>query len=513
MAYSRSIPLLAWEPDADPLTPGVLLDCDGFYGSPKGLRTLPSWVVSTIRLPEPARGGHSATLTTGTQVTVVGTTHHLWREQAGQWVAFDSGQTFNTTTAWRFAVFGDDIIAVNGLDPPQLSRVGHPFSPMADYTQPGNSPPPVAALVAVVDEGIFLVRPSSNVWIFSPNVAQWEPDIATGVVTAPLFGTPGPITAIHRTRGGVVIYKESSFYIGRFIGSPLFWSFDSVSENVGVAANEVVANADDVHYFLGRDDFYSFDGASLRRLENNVKEHLFRTLPVSRRDQFTARFDPINSLVIWHHPSATAGLGNDTRPVLDSMLLYSLRTGKWTRSMPRDSAGEPVVAEAVLQPTLRLRPRLSYAEFAAQFLMYDNLDITYNDPRLEIGFEGTVGALITNTHALATESGPSVGGSLLTGEYGDGNSYMMLSRVRPIFAEYPADRVGHLQVLKRRINGYPVPDPGPFPQPGLGPQAWLTKDGTFNVISTARALQMRLSFNTQCEITSVVYDAQPAGAE
>jgi len=508
MPAQRPMQLLDWRPDADPNTAGVLTNTDGVFGSTKGLKTLASWVPGAA-LPARCLGAHSAVLTGGQRVVIAGTAANLYRLRGGVWEEWAKGVTFRTDPVrgrWRFAVFGNHVLATNGTDPVQVSLTGQRFIPLAELSDVA---PPLASLVEVVDEGVFLVPPGSNQWYFSPVDTLWTPSIATGVVTAALRGTPGPIVGLKRIRNGIVMYKEGSLWFGQFTGPPFFWSFTSVSEVVGATSHEVVANAHDLHLFLGPDDFYTFDGNGLSRLENAVKEHFLGRMDARRLARTVARYDPTQSLAVWHYTEREG----DTAP-LDEMLIHNLRTGKWTHSFVRDTEGLPLGVEAVVQPVHATATGITYQQFQETYGSYGNIPaITYGDPLFGVSQETLVPAIITDAHALATADGPSVGGFVTTGELGDGINFYQLNRVRPIFAKWPVDNVARLVSVVRRVNGYPTPDPNPFPQPWAGPVAYLQRDGFFNLIATARSHMLRVDVFADAELTALVLDGVPAGRE
>lgn len=523
--YARPTQLGDFSPDADPRTPGVLTDCDGLYGTAKGLRTLPSFESTGATLPGPSLGAYTAVLVSGDRIVIAGTVDHLYRLVAGAWVEFDSGQTYRAER-WRFATFANDILAVNGVDPPQVSREGAPFVALALLSDvPPLGPPPaptVAALVEVVDEGVFFVPPNSNQWAFSQSDTIWTPDIATETVNtfrpgAGLTGTPGPITAMHRIRGGIVMYKAESMYMGVFTGPPFFWNFTSISENVGVAGNECVINAGDLHLFISQDDFYQFDGSSLQRIPNQVKEWFFGRsgfdhsgqVDINHMDLIEGRWERTKSLAVWHYPTIQA----DPAGSLDNALIYNARVGKWTKGPPRDSQGNVITVQTIVSPNFEVTVDVTYEQFGEMFATYNDIpNIQYDSPLF--GRNVTeVGGLIDSTGTLVVGTGPPTGGSLTTGEIGDGTAFLQLNRVRPIFAVWPVDNQAKLQSYKRRINGYPIPDPNPFPQPGFGPTTWLDKHGNFNLIITARAHTLQIDLFADAEITALALDYMQVGLE
>lgn len=521
MAYGNPIKFRDFSPDLDTTIAGTITDMDGWRGTQAGLATLPSFeVLASLPAGEIATGAFIATLVSGQQVVVVGTTHHLYTLKSGGLVEFDGGQTFSGGH-WSFAVFGNDILAVNGVNVPQVSANDQPFEPLANVsdTPPlGPGQPQTAAIVEVVDEGVFMIPVDSNVYYFTGiSDRTWTPNIATETVNAPVTGTPGPIIALHRIRGGVVLYKARSFYMGLFTGPPFFWSFTSISENVGAFSQDSIVNAGDLHLWIGPDDFYQFDGSSLQRIPNSLRKWFFGSASGvgahfnrNLASLIIGQWDPSTGDAVWYFPSP-----NST--VLDSAIRYNVSTGKWTKGTPKATDGTPLVVVAVLQPgNISTTAGLTYIQFGQTYTFYNSFppDLPYNSPTFGGSVtQAVVPAIIDANGNLLTATGASAGGFIVTGELGDSIRYYQICRVRPVFTRWPANNFGHLQAYHSRINGYPAIDPNDFPQPFVGPQSWLSKDATFNFIQTARRHILRFEVTADAEITAFVLDLIDAGLE
>lgn len=516
MALSKKIVLGDFQPDADPQDPGVLTDMSNLIGTTRGLRVLPGFRTITPPIPngEVSIGAYNAILFTGDRETYVGTAQHLYLLQQDVWVEWDSGQTYQDGGGrWRFTVYGNDVLAVNGVNEPQISIDGAQFinisaAPGFTGLPPTNSAP-IASIVETTDFGVMLVGTASATWYASAlSDVLWAPSIAQSVATAQLTATPGPITALHRLRGGVAAYKEQSLYFGQFTGPPFLWSFVSISEQVGTPSNESVVNVGDQHYFLGTDDFYVFDGSTLARVPNNVKDWFFERVDQRYIGKILGQYDRINATVFWHFPTLQAFQQSAAAPgTLNEWLAYNTRTHKWTKGSNIHS----VTVQDVVTPDVPAVMDLTYEEFAAKYQTYDGTDdLAYNDPSFSADGD-TVMAVITSTGQLATLDGPPMPSYLVTGEFGDGDHFYQVDEVRPIFAVYPSDQWGRLVASYSMINGYPRPDPHDFPAPYIGPLAWLTKGGSFYFIQNARAHVFRIEFTGMVEITGLEVSSTDMG--
>lgn len=495
-------PIGEYAPDAPPLTPGALPDMDGWFPTMRGLRTLPTYTIGGATLPSPALGaGYSLALTNGQRLTIAGTADHLYLLQGAAWIEFDAGQTFHTTRHWHMATFGNDILACNMVDPPQISRNTAPFVPLASVSD-------VALLflaghVAVVPQGVFFGEVDGTRWGFSFYDDVWTGDIATGTVYGSLNASPGPIRAICPVRGGVIFYKSDSIYFAQFTGPPFYWQFTLISNERGLSGHFAVVNTGDRHFFPSGGDFYVTDGSSLQPVPNQLAETFFRATTEEQLDSMTGFYDQHVNLATWVYGEMGA---------LTTKLLYNTRSGKWAKSSLYDTEGSAIAAEVIVLPNYSTENLLSYEDLGARIGVYETIpEESYTE--LCGGLSSTVisHALITSDHALATQSGTSVSAWILGNEIGDGNSVVQVNGLRPLFAQYPGS--AHLQTYVRMNFGTPLTSPDPFPPPTSGPDAWLTQYGNFDFIAVGRSHQWRIEVFGEAEITAVAADLQFAGRQ
>lgn len=500
----QPIPLRDFAPDAEPLTPGILRDCNNFVGTMKGLRPLPSLISASEALAAACVGAISALMTNDLPVVYAGTSTRLYRLETGKWV--ECGGVYDSPRRWRFCTFGNHVIAVNGVDAPQYSDMGGDFTDLPDT-------PPVAAICAASNLGVFLIPPNSDQWHSSLSDSVWTSGgVATQTVTARLQGSPGPITAAHPlSNGGMVLYKERSVYLGNYTGPPFFWDFGPgpISRIAGCASHEAVINLGDVQLFVGPDDFYQFDGAYIARIPNRLREWFFERVDRSRLKDIVGRYDSLKDIAFWHYPSTSAAAG-----VLDEWLSYSLQTGKWTRGS--------LNIEYAMSPDLKLQSRsLTYRLLQGDVaggitgLVTKGSDLPAA-PYSSIVFRGVleaVGSVFETDHKLYTYSGSSAGGYITT-QIADPDWFIELLQVCPLFAAWPTNNAGTL-----RQSAYQS-SPGKLPAPAAGAlplidgsidAVSLQADGGFYPQQVAREHLPRQEYTADCEITAVAYDFVRAG--
>jgi len=75
--------------------------------------------------------------------------------------------------------------------------------------------------------------------------------------------TPDPIRALKNLKGYTVAYKKDSIYLGRPVDTADIIKWDLEWTNVGLMSNRALVAYRGRHYFMGTDDFYVYNGASL----------------------------------------------------------------------------------------------------------------------------------------------------------------------------------------------------------------------------------------------------------
>lgn len=479
-------PLLDFAPDKDPTQKGVVTDCSGFGPSEKGFRTLPAPQVASPALPLPAQGGFVAHVQAGV-IIVAGTSSQLYILRNGHWI--DQGLTITTSNnRWRFDSYGNDIIAVNGVDPPFVSSNGANFIPLAGS-------PPIADLVQSSDYSIFLDTASSFTWWSTLSDIIWTPGIPTETVTADITASPGNLTALKSLRSTMVFYKRGSMYVGYFTQPPFFWNLQKISHQVGVASYEGVINVNDVHYFLGPDDFYKFDGYNLDRIPNSLKEWFFRE-SFDKAFDYTVctRYDDERNLIFWHYSSVDA----NPRGSLDAWVVLNVRTGRWAR-------GNDLI-QITLDGNIPSAQGLTYDQFGAMFNTYNDIpNIPYN----WIGF----GSSPTNFSAVFLPDNalyvygqlpplPNPGPYITGSDFGDRRLMYQVRRLRPSFYLHPGENNSQVEVLQQYVAGT-LPTPAETVP--------LSADGFYNINVTARLQRHRIRVFDSAEIIQYECEYEPAG--
>lgn len=232
----------------------------------------------------------------GVGVGVVGTTTKLYR--TADFSTFTDatrsigGAYTNTATSWCFEMFGNTMLAANKVDATQYRDA----SGVGTFENLAGAP---KAKILVVQSNIALAfnindgADKPNAWASSDvgDYANW----ATGeAVTASLIlHKPGPITAAIALGDDVIVFKQSSVYRMRYVGSPIYWTVELLRSGIGTRhQGHVVATDQGIVFMESMGGAWSFDGATFR----NIATEFAGTFITSTADNGSVYWPGTNSV-------------------------------------------------------------------------------------------------------------------------------------------------------------------------------------------------------------------------
>lgn len=310
---------------------------------------------------------------------------------------------YNGSGRWRFAQFGQKLLAVDNNDKIQ-SWTADTSTNFADVSADA----PVAKFITVVRDFV-VVGDVGGV----TNKVAWS-DIndetnytsgSTSQADYQIVPDGGDITGLTGGEFGLV-FLERSIVRFSYIGSPLFFQFDTISRGLGCTVAGSVAQYGTVSYFLSDDGFYSCDGTSVKGIgAEKIDKYFFSHVDFGTIDSMSAAVDPVKNLIVWNYPKTSGGRG---------LIMYNFQNGRWATA---DTTSDYISSVTTAGVTL---------EDLDGFGLLDDLD-TSLDSRLWTGgkllFAGTEG------QKIVTFTGSNSTAEFITGDLEFGyNSLVNLAR-------------------------------------------------------------------------------------
>lgn len=408
--------VVGFAPDADPMTPGVLTDCLNLIPCDVGMRAVSVPTdVGVSPLPDEVRGALLATDAAGNRPFVVGTKTGLYVPSGDNWADVSGEQTIllGRDEYWAMTQLGNDIVVAAPSVGLSRAAAGAPFATV-------DGAPQAKALVSLkgfvvafnTDDPSFGASPDR--WWCSAflDVTDWTPDVATQCTTGRLVESGGAITAAERLGDTIAVYKRRSLFLGRYTGPAEVWNFQQIDSGVGCVGVRAVCDTGRLHYFLGVDDIYAFNGVDIQSIgrglvrdwysSNRSPEHMHKSI---------AHWDPVQQLAWFFFVSADSGDG-----ALDTALVYSPATGRWGR------------ADGHLQGVARYATPASTYDGGSDIIdTYDSGPrLSYDTPFWRESQETMAGFSVQN-NLVTFSSAPDVSG-FTTGDYGTEGLYTQCTR-------------------------------------------------------------------------------------
>lgn len=305
-----NIPLLAFAPDADQATPGIIAEAHQYLPTARGYAPdfqLMQSVNYTMTLPAAPRGVGSPIINT-VAVPLVGSANAIhYIGPAG--VMYDLTRTtpYATTPSvrngWRFAAFDNVALAVNSQNILQETA-----SPTTGVKFTDVSGAPRANCIAVMSQFVMLANfppddpfPHADGWYCSAvgDHTDWTLDTATFCAQDRLLQTPGPILRLIAFGDEIIAFKPYSMLRGRFTGVPGSpWAWSVISTTVGIVGHDAVCEVDGTLYWMADSGVYAFSGGAVQRIASMPWEWFVARIPtVANLYTVQAAWDNVRRLV------------------------------------------------------------------------------------------------------------------------------------------------------------------------------------------------------------------------
>lgn len=330
------IPFAEWTPDMVALDgPGVTLAKNVLPGENGAYKQFNILATTTGALNARCQGAFAGLSSTGTVKQYAGTSSKLYDRTGTTWTD-RSGAAYSTPGGgyWKFAQFGNTVIAVNGetADAPQSVAVtGTTFAALAGS-------PPKARHIGVI--GAFVLLGYTDDATNGPRRVQWP-----GIDGTTDWQTPGTAAAAAVQAGaenlnaayGVVthitngeqwglVFQQRGITRFTYVGGNLVFQVDTYERERGAWYPQGVAQVGNLTYFAAFDGFYATDGVQVLPIgSGKVNEWFTSQVDNNYTERVTAAVDLVNKTVCWSFPGADSSLGTP-----NLCLFYNFVTNRWS---------------------------------------------------------------------------------------------------------------------------------------------------------------------------------------
>ncbi len=417
-----------WKPDSpDFERPGDIEALNVIPAEP-GYRPFPSLGVVTDVLAARAQGAFFARDPSGNGVLFAGDATKLYQLASGVWadVSQVGGYATPVDGQWSFCQFYNDVIAVNGVDPPQVFTLGT-SSVFADLA--GN--PPIATWCAVVRDFLVLgntvagnsyggdVGPQTISWCGLGDDTTWAQSQTTQA-DFQTFPDSGRVQGLVGGEYGLII-QEFGMRRMNYANVPQVFDFLRFSIDLGGTIPTSICSYEENTFFIDRSGFYRVQGGqSITPIgEQRVDLYFWDQFNQNFFTRMSAAVDPVNSLAVWAFPDQSCNGNGDP----NHLIHFHWDVNKWAHAQPgnMDMIWSGATQAGYTMETLdTIAPNLDLFTISL-----DSVSLTGVARRLLSGFD--------TTHALGYFNGTSLAAEATTSEVElTKNKRTLLQSIRPV---------------------------------------------------------------------------------
>jgi hypothetical protein len=170
------------------------------------------------------------------------------------------------------------------------------------------------------DYGSADIDPMLIRWSDQESAVNWTP-AATNQAGSLRISHGSKIEAVLQTRQEILIWSDTSLYGLQYIGPPIVWGAQLLTDNVSIISDRAMAIASGVTYWMGEDKFYSYDGR-VNTLNCDLRQYVFSDINTSQYAQVCAGTNEQFNEVWWFYCSASSTL-------MDRYVVYNYLEKVW----------------------------------------------------------------------------------------------------------------------------------------------------------------------------------------
>ena len=297
----------------------------------KGFKQLNSLSAYSSALDAYCRGAFTANDADGNVNSYAGNATKLYRLVSTTMTdsSKSGGYSCAADSYWHFEKFGNQVIASNFDDTPQLLTLGG--TTFADLT--GSPPNFRHAGVGGPGNAFFIVGntfdasdgnvPNRVRWPGIGTVTSWTVSASTQADYQDLEGAGGWVQSVI---GGEIVYvfQERSIYRMSYVGSPVVFQFDNIEDARGAFAERSVIKVGGVIYYLADDGFYALAGDQSYPIGAGIDKTFLADLNDDYLYRVTAGAFPKDKVIMWSYAGSGSSDGTPNK-----VLMYNWGSKKW----------------------------------------------------------------------------------------------------------------------------------------------------------------------------------------
>jgi hypothetical protein len=170
------------------------------------------------------------------------------------------------------------------------------------------------------DYGATDLDPMLIRWSDQESAVNWTP-AATNQAGSLRLSHGSKIEAVLQTRQEILMWTDTSLYGLQYLGPPIVWGSQLLTDNVTIVSNHAMSVAAGVVYWMGQDKFYSYDGR-VNTLSCDLRQYIFSDINRAQYAQiFSGTSEQFNE-IWWFYCSADS-------TVVDRYVVYNYLEKVW----------------------------------------------------------------------------------------------------------------------------------------------------------------------------------------
>tara|TARA_R110000796_G_scaffold62868_1_gene144981 strand:- start:141 stop:1613 length:1473 start_codon:yes stop_codon:yes gene_type:complete len=225
-----------------------------------------------------------------------------------------SDGVFQEVTTWTLDNWGQNLIGCSTADGKLYEW---PLTGLA--AQISNSPENCISLIATAERFLFAIAADGNprklAWSDREDNTTWTP-AATNEAGDFELQTDGELMMGIKIRGRTLFLTTRDAHLATYSGPPTVYGFENVGTSCGVISRHAAASIGDGAFWMGRQNFFFFNGSSVQALPCEVMDHVFTNINRAQMSKTYCVHNGRFNEIWWFYPSGTS-VENDRYVVYD----------------------------------------------------------------------------------------------------------------------------------------------------------------------------------------------------